>query len=97
MAVYLDLSFHVVLYRIIKRSLLRGIRKEELWHGNRETVWKHLPTSDSFILWTIRNVQKNRKKYSELLARKECPQIKFVRLHNKKEKESFFNKGLHSM
>ena len=43
MVVYLDLPFHVVLYRIIKRSLLRGIRKEELWHGNRETVWKLSP------------------------------------------------------
>ena len=28
MVVYLDLPFHVVLYRIIKRSLLRGIRKK---------------------------------------------------------------------
>jgi len=28
MVVYLDLPFHVVLYRIIKRSFLRGIRKK---------------------------------------------------------------------
>ncbi len=38
--VYLDLPFHIVLYRVVKRSFLRGITKEELWHGNRETVWK---------------------------------------------------------
>ena len=62
MVVYLDLPFHVVLYRIVKRSLLRGIRKEELWHGNRETVWKHLFTSDSMILWTIRTFKKKQKK-----------------------------------
>ncbi len=30
--VYLDLPFRIVLYRIIKRSFLRGIRNEELWH-----------------------------------------------------------------
>ena len=89
MVVYLDLPFHVVLYRIVKRSLLRGIRKEDLWHGNRETVWKHLFTSDSMILWTIRTFKKNRKKYPELFARKEYSHIKFVRLSNKEEVESF--------
>ena len=76
---------------------MRGIRKEELWHGNRETVWKHLFTSDSMILWTIRSFQKNRKKYSELFARKEHSHIKFVRLRNKKEVESFITTELHSM
>ena len=39
MVVYLDLPFYIVLYRIVKRSLLRGLKNEELWHGNRETVW----------------------------------------------------------
>ena len=45
-------------------------------------------TSDSMILWTIRNFKKN-KKYSELFARKEYSHIKFVRLNNKEEVESF--------
>ena len=57
--VYLDLPFHVVLYRIIKK-LVERYQKEELWHGNRETIWKHLFTSDSMILWTIRNFQKQK-------------------------------------
>ena len=60
MVVYLDLPFYIVLYRIVKRSLLRGLKNEELCDGNRETVWKHLFTRDSMILWTIRNFYKNR-------------------------------------
>jgi len=67
MVVYLDLPFHVVLYRIIKRSFLRGIRKKELWLGNRESVWQHLFTSDSMILYTIRTFQKNRKNIPNFL------------------------------
>ena len=97
MVVYLDLPFHVVLYRIIKRSLLRGIRKKELWHGNRESVFQHLFTSDSMILYTIRTFQKNRKKYTELFAREEYSHIKFVRLRNKREVESFITTDLRSM
>ena len=33
--------------------------------------------------------KKNKKKYSELFARKEYSHIKFVRLNNKEEVESF--------
>ena len=54
-------------------------------------------TSDSMILWTTRNFQKNRKKYSELFARKEYSHIKLVRLRNKKEVESFVNNGLNNV
>ncbi|RPG45672.1 MAG: adenylate kinase [Gammaproteobacteria bacterium TMED134] len=97
MVVYLDLPFHIVLYRVVKRSFLRGITKEELWHGNRETVWKHFFTSDSMILWTLRTFHKNRKKYTELFAREEYAHIKFVRLRNKREVESFITTELRSM
>tara|TARA_B100000686_G_C16645615_1_gene892622 strand:+ start:536 stop:1090 length:555 start_codon:yes stop_codon:yes gene_type:complete len=89
MVVYIDLPFHIVLYRIIKRSLLRGIRNEELWHGNKETVWKHLFTRDSMILWTIRTFHKNRKKYTEFFGKEEYSHIKFIRLCTKKEVENF--------
>ena len=97
MVVFLDLPFHIVLYRIIKRSLLRGIKKEELWHGNKETVWKHLFTRESMILWTIRTFHKNRKKYAELFEREEYSHIKFVRLCTRKEVESFVTSELQCM
>tara|TARA_B100001121_G_C18470741_1_gene517784 strand:+ start:152 stop:685 length:534 start_codon:yes stop_codon:yes gene_type:complete len=95
MVVYLDMPFYIVLYRIVKRSLLRGLKNEELWHGNRETVWKHLFTRDSMILWTIRNFYKNRKKYTELFEKKDYSHIKFVRLRTNKEVEKFVRNELH--
>ena len=97
MVVYLDLPFHIVLYRIIKRSLLRGIRNEELWHGNKETLWKHLFTRDSMILWTIKRFSMNRRRYTELFEKPEYSHIKFVRLCSDKEVEDFVTLGLHSV
>ena len=97
MVVYLDLPFHIVLYRIIRRSLLRGIRNEELWHGNKETLWKHLFTRDSMILWTIKRFSMNRKRYTELFEKPEYSHIKFVRLCSDKEVEDFVTHGLHSV
>ena len=95
--VYLDLPFHIVLYRIIRRSLLRGIRNEELWHGNKETLWKHLFTRDSMILWTIKRFSMNRKRYTELFEKPEYSHIKFVRLCSDKEVEDFVTHGLQSV
>jgi len=95
MVVYLDLPFHIVLYRIIKRSLVRGIKNEELWHGNKETLWKHLFTRDSMILWTIRHFPENRKRYTELSEKSEYSHIKFVRLRSRKEVEDFVTHKLH--
>ena len=97
MVVYIDLPFHIVLYRIIRRSLLRGIRNEELWHGNKETLWKHLFTRDSMILWTIKRFSMNRKRYTELFEKPEYSHIKFVRLCSDKEVEDFVTHGLHSV
>ena len=92
--IYLDLPFLIVLYRIISRSLLRSIKNEELWHGNKETVWKHLFTRDSMILWTIRTFHKNREKYEELFGKEEYSHIKFVRLRTRKEVKDFLNEKI---
>ena len=97
MVVYLDFPFRIVLYRIIRRSLLRGIKNEELWHGNKETLWKHLFTRDSMILWTIKRFSMNRKRYTELFEKPEYSHIKFVRLCSDKEVEDFVTHGLHTV
>ena len=89
MVVYLDLPFHIVLYRIIKRSLIRGFRNEELWAGNKETVLKHLFTRDSMILWTIKRFSTNRKRFAINSKNPEYSHIKFVRLRSKKEIGNF--------
>ena len=93
MVVYLDLPFHVFLYRIIKRSLLRGITREPLWQGNRETVWQHFFTSKSMILWTIKTFHKNQRELTALMNNDDYSQIEFVRLRSKAELERFIAQG----
>ena len=92
--VYLDLPFRVVLYRMIRRCLVRGWRREELWAGNRETLWKHLFTRDSMILWTISSFPKLRRRYATAFATTENSHIRFVRLRSRKETADFLEHGL---
>lgn len=96
LVVYLDLPFHVVLYRIVVRSLLRVFNREELFNGNRETL-RNLLSSNSMILYTISTFHKNRKLHDERVAKKEYAHIKFVRLTSKREVEEFVTGQLQSL
>ncbi len=49
--IWLDYSFRLVMWRVLKRSIVRVIRKESLWAGNRESFQKTFLSKDSIILW----------------------------------------------
>ena len=91
MVVFLDLPFRIVLYRIVSRSLIRGYKGQELWAGNKESIWKHLFTRESMIWWVMKTFHKNRKRYTSLFDRMKNSKIQFVRLRSKKEVEDFIS------
>ena len=49
----LDHSRLVVMGRVIRRTLRRGLLREELWHGNRErpTSWLRRDPEKNIMLW----------------------------------------------
>ena len=49
--VYLDLSFHIIFYRLLRRTLIRIFTGKELWAGNKETFLRQFFTRDSVIWW----------------------------------------------
>jgi adenylate kinase family enzyme len=51
--VWLDHPRPLVMRRVIARTLRRGIRREELWHGNRErpSTWFSLDPHANIMLW----------------------------------------------
>ena len=96
MVVYLDLPFHIVFYRVIMRTIVRGIKKEELWAGNKEILWKQFFTRDSIILWTLKRFFTNRKRFAINSKDPKYSHIKFVRLRSGKEVEDFVTHKLHT-
>jgi adenylate kinase family enzyme len=52
--VFIDLPKRVVMTRVIKRTILRIARREQLWNGNRES-WRNALSRDptrNIILWS---------------------------------------------
>lgn len=80
--VFLDYSFWLVMRQLLRRTLRRSLKQEELWNGNREDIWKSFFSQDSILLWMLQTYQRNRKKYPILLQQPEYLHLSVVHLQS---------------
>ena len=67
--VWLNYPFTLVLYRTIKRSIIRAVTKEPLFAGNVETIRQSFFSKHSIIWWVIKTYHKKRAAYPGHLER----------------------------
>lgn len=68
LVVWIDLPLHVWLPRLLRRTLRRIRRHEEIWNGNRETVRGAIWGRDALIPYAIRAHYSRRRRYPTELA-----------------------------
>jgi adenylate kinase family enzyme len=66
--VWLDYSFGVVLWRLIRRTNRRIRSRELLWNGNRERFAAAYLSVDSLYIWLLRSFWRRRRTWPQLLA-----------------------------
>lgn len=92
--VWLDFPFaRVTLPRVLRRTVRRRVRREELWNGNREAPLRTFFTDrDHIVRWAIRT----RRKYTELMPQfvSEYPHVAVVRLRSQREVEEWLRGSL---
>jgi adenylate kinase family enzyme len=86
LVVWLDLPVRVWLPRLLRRTVRRVVRREELWNGNRETVRNVLFSRDSLIVYAFRAHFRRRRSYPAALAPYEV-----VRLRSPREVERWLD------
>lgn len=79
---WLDMPRRVWFPRLVRRTMSRIVRREELWSGNRETFRNAFLSRDSLLLFALRNYPRRRRLYPEELARYDV-----VRLRSPREVE----------
>ena len=82
--VWLDLPMRVWLPRLLRRTFVRIVRKEELWSGNRETLRGAFIGRDALIPWSLCHYRRRRRKYPRELGR-----FNLVRLRTRADVERF--------
>jgi len=77
--VWLDYPLVVVLWRLWWRTLKRSIRQEELWQGNKESLWRHFCSRDSLFLWALQSYGRRRREYPALFGEAQYAHIEVIR------------------
>jgi len=84
---WLDLSKSVVMWRVIRRTVTRAVRREELWNGNREratNIFRWDP-EQSIIRWAWTTHGSVRRRYEERLGDDRHRHLHVVRLRTRRE------------
>lgn len=69
LVVWLDLPMRVWLPRLLRRTVRRVARREELWNGNRESLRTALLGRESLFVYALRMHRRRRRVYPVELAR----------------------------
>ena len=82
--VWIDLPRRVWLPRLVRRTVLRVARREELWNGNRESLRTALLGRDALLAFALRTERSRRQRYPRELAR-----FRVARLRTQREVDAF--------
>ena len=81
--VWLDYSLWVIMRQLLWRTFRRVLTREELWHGNRESIGI-LFSRDSILLWALRTYGRRRREYPMLLSEPEHAHLQVVHLRSRR-------------
>jgi adenylate kinase family enzyme len=87
--VWLDYGLPVILWRLLRRTLQRTIRRELLWGANRETWRGAFFSKDSLFLFAISSRRRHRQTFPQVLAQPEYAHLSAIRLRTPAEAERF--------
>ncbi len=89
--IWLDYPFHIVFWRLLKRTLRRAVTQEELWNGNREKFWGHLKlwSEESLFHWLFKTYWRRKQEYPMLFSLPQNAHLKIIHFKHPKEMEDW--------
>jgi adenylate kinase family enzyme len=84
--VWLDYPLWLVLWRSIKRSLIRYVTRQPCCNGNQESLRRTF-SRNSIILWVLKTHGSRRKNFHQLLPKLASPQAQIVVLKSPRAAE----------
>ena len=84
--IWLDYDRPIIMFRVIRRSLIRAALRTELWAGNRER-WSHMLRPSHPIRWAWSTGDRRRKDFEERIERQDYAHLVVLRLPRPREAE----------
>jgi adenylate kinase family enzyme len=89
--IWLNYPFRIVIWRALRRTVIRVFKKIELFSGNRETFKHAFLSKDSILWWVLTTFQSHRRRYQTLFTGSKFPHLTYIELHNSHEAEALIN------
>lgn len=64
--IWLNYGFATVMWRALRRTLRRNLTRQELWHGNRESLRRSFLSRDSILVWVATTFHKRQRQFAAL-------------------------------
>ncbi len=87
--VWLDYPLLLNIWRLFRRTLVRVVRREELWNGNRETWRGAFLARDSLFLYLLKTYWRRRREYPRALSQEPYAHLRVVRLRSPRQAEAW--------
>ena len=91
--IWLNFSLAAILRRLLARTARRVLRREVLWHGNRESAVRTLFTRKSIVWWAITTHDRRTAQFMELRAAGTYPHLRWYEFTDPSEVERFLASG----
>lgn len=86
--VWIDLPTRITLWRLLRRTVRRRLRRVELWNGNVEpSLWTFFTDREHILRWGISTRDKFRRTVPPLV--RSAPHLRIVRLRSQREVDVF--------
>ncbi|MCK5074613.1 MAG: hypothetical protein KAQ98_14380 [Bacteriovoracaceae bacterium] len=85
--VWLDYSFMLIFWRVLRRSISRIAKNEPLWNDNKESFFKTFFSKKSIIFWMFQTYSLRKRQYEELVRSPASSHLEILRFSNPKELE----------
>jgi adenylate kinase family enzyme len=86
---FLDLPLGLTIGRLLSRTIMRSLRKERLWAGNRENLWTAFLSRDSVIYYALRSRKRRQREFESAQNDPAYGHMHFQRLSSPAEIEAF--------
>jgi len=76
--IWLNYRFATVMWRLLRRTVARAVTREQLWHGNRESLRKSFLTRDSVLVWGVTTFHRRQRNFEALRRGGAYPQLTWL-------------------
>jgi adenylate kinase family enzyme len=91
--IWLDYPLPIVFSRLWRRTWRRWWHQEELWNGNRESIWTHLKlwSQESLFHWLFKTYWRRKREYPMLLSLPKHEHLELIRFDHPGKTEEWLD------